>query len=135
MGMSICKKILMGGGRIRPLVLCIAVASAGSGAFATSHVVTGPVRMEITQDRRVTGTVIDENGESVIGANILVKGTSEGVITDIEGKFTLTMPSGKNVLEISYVGYKTIEVSTENQRELLIRLEPSSDLLDEVLTN
>ena len=59
---------------------------------------------------RVTGKVVDENGEPVIGASILVKGTTIGTVTDIDGNFTLTVPAEGKTLVISYVGMKTQEV-------------------------
>lgn len=61
------------------------------------------------QTRRITGTVIDHNGEPIIGANILEKGTTNGTVTDLEGKFSLDV--GDNaVLQISYIGYISQEI-------------------------
>jgi len=59
---------------------------------------------------RITGSVVDENGEPVIGASILVKGTTMGTVTDIDGNFTLTVPPDGKTLVVSYVGMKTQEV-------------------------
>ena len=66
----------------------------------------GPVDevMGVQQDKKVTGTVVDEAGIPVIGANVIQKGTTNGVITDLDGNFSLEIPNGA-VIEISYIGY------------------------------
>ena len=56
---------------------------------------------------KVSGTIIDDLGEPLMAATVLETGTSNGTVTDMDGKFTLTMQSNKNTLTISYVGYKT----------------------------
>lgn len=55
----------------------------------------------------VRGTVVDQTGESVIGASIQVKGTTQGTITDIDGKFSLGVPDKKSVIVVSFIGYAT----------------------------
>jgi len=75
---------------------------------------------------KVTGTVLDENGEGAIGAAVQVEGTTVGTVTDFDGQFELTVPDGKKSLVISYLGYKTVTVpvkpvvkvtlETENQQ-------------------
>ena len=59
------------------------------------------------QDRQITGTVVDGTGESVIGANVLEAGTTNGVITDINGIYNIRVTSTNPVLEASYIGYET----------------------------
>ena len=64
------------------------------------------------QNIQLTGTVTDATGETVIGASVLEKGSTNGVITDLDGNFKLTVSNAvKAVLQISYVGYKTQEIS------------------------
>ena len=82
--------------------------------------------------RVITGTVIDVNSEPVIGANIVEKGTTNGVITDADGKFTLSV-SNDAVLQISYIGYITQEVTTKNQNALSIVLNEDLQALEEVV--
>ena len=84
------------------------------------------------QSKRVKGTVVDKNGEPIIGANVVVKGTTNGTITDIDGNFSLEAP-GNAQLVVSYIGYLTQEVSIDNQRELSIALKDDSQALDEVV--
>ena len=62
------------------------------------------------QQGTVTGKVIDDLGEPVIGANVIVKGTTTGIITDVDGNFSLSVNDiKKNILVISFVGYNTVE--------------------------
>ena len=82
---------------------------------------------------QITGTVIDAaNGEPVIGASVLVIGTTTGTITDFDGNFSLNAPANA-VLQVSYMGYKTLEVPVGGQTVLKIQLHEDSELLDEVV--
>ena len=85
------------------------------------------------QTQRVTGVVIsDEDGQPVIGASVQVKGTQQGAITDVDGKFTLTnVPSSAGTLVISFVGMHTEEV--EIQPNMTVRMKTNAELLDEVM--
>ena len=67
--------------------------------------------------RQIKGKVVDAAGETVIGANVLEKGTTNGVITDIDGNFVLNVSSGAT-LEISYIGYVTQTIKVTNQTSL-----------------
>ena len=84
------------------------------------------------QSKRVKGTVVDKNGEPIIGANVVVKGTTNGTITDIDGNFTLEAP-GNAQLAISYIGYEAQEVAVNNRSQLSITLGEDSQALDEVV--
>ena len=84
------------------------------------------------QKKIITGTVVDPNGEAVIGANVLVKGTTNGTITDMDGKFSLEVPEGAMLL-VSYIGYGDYETKVGNQSNLSITLKEDSKALDEVV--
>lgn len=84
------------------------------------------------QKKIITGTVVDPNGEAVIGANVLVKGTTNGTITDIDGKFSLEVPEGAMLL-VSYIGYGDYETKVGNQSNLSITLKEDSQALDELV--
>lgn len=84
------------------------------------------------QSKRVKGTVVDKNGEPIIGANVVVKGTTNGTITDIDGNFSLEVPANAQ-LTISYIGYVAQEISVGNQTKLNVTLKDDSQALDEVL--
>ena len=82
---------------------------------------------------KVSGTVVDANGEPVIGASVIVKGTSNGTVTDLDGKFEVpNVPSGGR-LEISYVGYKTQTIDVSGKSSFSVTLQEDNALLDEVV--
>ena len=81
----------------------------------------------------VKGTVADATGEPIIGASILVKGTSNGVITDIDGNFTLSNVAPTATLLVSYVGYKTQEIRVDGKTSFNIVLAEDAEVLDEVV--
>ncbi|MDR1779581.1 MAG: TonB-dependent receptor [Tannerella sp.] len=84
-------------------------------------------------ERRVTGKVIDTKGESIIGANILEKGTTNGTVTDMDGNFSLVVQNNA-VLQVSYVGYISQEISISGGgNSLLIRLIEDTQALEEVV--
>lgn len=85
------------------------------------------------QSRAVSGTVIGENGDPIIGATIALKGTSTGTITDIDGNFHMNVPSTQAVLVVSYVGYKKEEVKVGNKTQLRITLAEDATMLQEMV--
>ena len=83
---------------------------------------------------KVTGTVTDPTGETIIGANIVEKGVpGNGTISDINGNFTLNVKSDKATLVISFIGYKDKSVALNGATNLKIMLEEDSQSLDEVV--
>lgn len=99
------------------ILVLICIFSGFSGAFAQG---------------RVSGTVTDEKNEPVIGANVVVKGTTKATSTDIEGKFSIEAGTGA-VLQVSFIGYLPQEVSIGNQTDLNIRLREDTQALEEVV--
>lgn len=85
------------------------------------------------QTRSVSGTVIDSQGEPMIGVNVLVKGTTTGVITDLDGNYTVTDVSENSILVISYIGYIPQEIRVGNQTSINITLMEDAQALDEVV--
>lgn len=86
----------------------------------------------VMQSGIVRGTVIDATGEPVIGANVTLKGSTNGTITDIDGKFALS--NAKGTLVVSFIGYKTQEIVVKgNETNLKIELKEDSELLEEVV--
>lgn len=82
------------------------------------------------QNASVQGTVVDENGEPVIGASVFIKGTKTGAVTDIDGKFSLKSSAGKTLV-ITYVGYEKSEVKAKDGMQ--VQLVPTSHALGEVV--
>ena len=83
--------------------------------------------------KKVTGTVTDAAGEAVIGASVVVKGTTNGIITDMDGKFELGNVPTNGILTISYVGYLTQEISVTGKTFFKIVLKEDTKTLDEVV--
>lgn len=93
----------------------------------------GPSAMEVlaTNQQPIKGKVVDENGEPIIGANVMVKGTTNGTITDIDGNFTLNCQKN-DILIISFIGYSNIEVRANSELNRVV-LKEDTELLDEVI--
>lgn len=85
----------------------------------------------VQQSIKLYGTVIDETGLPVIGASVMVKGTTNGTITDVDGKFELTV-GNNDVLSVSYIGYETQEIRPSGNN-LVITLKENSQMLNEVV--
>ena len=84
------------------------------------------------QSLTVTGVVVDNTGQSAIGATVVEEGTDNGTITNLDGQFTLTVEKGKTLV-ISYVGFATQRVRVTSEKQLKIILHEDSELLDEVV--
>ncbi|WP_300729265.1 TonB-dependent receptor [uncultured Bacteroides sp.] len=84
------------------------------------------------QTKTISGTVLDSSGTPIIGANVLQKGTTNGTITDFDGNFTLSVPSDA-VLQISFIGYVSQEVTVGNQKSIQVVLKEDTETLDEVV--
>lgn len=100
---------------------------------------TIPFQMEATnflnvenpkQIHKITGTVVDQNGEPIIGVNVVQKGTAKGTITDIDGRFTLDCPIG-SLLTISFIGYQQLQVKASDNMKVVMK--EDSKMLDEVV--
>ncbi len=87
----------------------------------------------VSAQNKVTGTVVDANGEAIIGASVMVKGTSNGSVTDFEGNFTINNVPAKGNLVISYIGYRTQTVALNGQGKIDVTLEEDKQMLDEVV--
>ena len=110
-------------------------AVGSTSAIAGRDAFSAPETATLTQQQKhtVSGTVIDEMGEPIIGANILVKGTATGTTTDFDGHFSLEAGGGQVTLVISYIGYKRLEVTATAGQPLNVRLEPEDNLMEEVV--
>lgn len=84
------------------------------------------------QTKKITGKIADPNGEPIIGANVVVKGTTNGTITDGEGQFSLDVP-GNAILKVTYIGYMEQEVPVGSKSTLSIIMKEDSQALDEVV--
>jgi TonB-linked SusC/RagA family outer membrane protein len=89
--------------------------------------------LELLQSVSVTGTVVDDSGETIPGVNVSVKGTTIGTITDANGSFTLSVPDNNAVLVFSFIGFTTQEIKVGTQRTLQVVLTEDNLVLDEVV--
>lgn len=108
------------------------VASPVTGMAATASASLG-YRSEFFQSVQVSGTITDENGAPLPGANVLVKGTTLGTTTDAAGKYTLNVPDANSVLVFSFIGYTSKEVAVNNQTQINVNLDPDIVSLSEVV--
>lgn len=86
--------------------------------------------MSVQQNQGIKGTVVDATGETLIGASVKVAGTTNGVVTDLDGNFTLNCKPGAT-LEVSYVGYKTMTVKAADG--MRIKMQEDGKALNEVV--
>lgn len=121
----------------RTLMMSTLLAIPMQNAFASSDAVQ-PVAEHATavqqtvQQKKVTGKVVDALGQPLIGVTVMEKGTTNGGITDFDGNFSLEV-SDKAVLQFSYVGYKTIEMSVVGKTVLNLTMKEDTEVLDEVV--
>lgn len=107
------------GSMLRRLLFLVLLAVCSIGAMA--------------QSGKVSGTVVDSNGEPVIGASVMIKGSSQGAVTDVDGNFSIpNVPSGAQ-LTVSYIGYVTQTVTTKGSSPLRIQLMEDNQNLNEVV--
>lgn len=110
--------------------LCVSRANAALPVQAMPETgITGADQ----QQQTVSGVVKGEDGEPVIGANIVQKGTKNATITDIDGSFTLKVSGNRPVLTISYIGFVTAEINVTNKRSVSVVLKEDTEVLDEVV--
>jgi len=118
--------------RLKSVSMMLFLMSASTGAaYAVST--PGVTDVKITQQSGTcTGIVKDGTGETVIGASVVVKGTTNGTITDFDGNFTLSDVKNGDIIQISFVGYKTQEIKYTGQ-PLNVILQDDTEVLDEVV--
>ena len=113
----------------------LAGLALGCGAPAYAASAHEPNQSAIIQQdtRKVSGVVKEEHGEPVVGATIEVKGSKVKAITDIDGKFSISVPQNTSAITVSYLGYATKEVAVSGRSVVNVDLQPSSSELDEVV--
>lgn len=94
---------------------------------------SSPFASHIESNVTITGTVLDDNNEPLVGASVIVKGTTTGAITDVDGKFSLSIPEGNATIVIQFIGYQSKEVAIGKETTFTIRLEANDKTLNEVV--
>lgn len=110
----------------------IVYAVEGTSIFLMKNKESAEASVIQQTDRKITGTITDAYGEPIIGANVIQKGTTNGVITDIDGNFSLSV-NDNAILSISYIGYIPQEIPVKNQQVFTITLQEDLQALDEVI--
>lgn len=108
--------------------------------FLLALLLCGGVRTNAASDiilqqaeRTISGVVTDENSEPLIGVAVVVKGTGLGTTTNLEGVFTLKVPANAGILQLSYVGMKTVELPIGNKSQFNVKMESDAVLIDDVV--
>lgn len=112
------------------VLVCILHITANTNARTTS--VSVDIENITQQSKQISGIVKDVHGIPIIGANVIEKGTNRGVITDIDGKFSLTV-SNKAIIQISYIGYMGQDIAVGNYSDLSVVLKEDLQALNEVV--
>lgn len=118
----------------RRMLVCssLVLASLGATAHTTIGLETTASTTVSQNGKTITGLIVDKDG-AIIGANVLVKGTTNGCITDLEGNFTLNKVNPNATLVVSYIGYISQEIKVGDQKSFKIVLKENSKTLDEVV--
>lgn len=112
---------------------CVVLSAGCLPMAAYAESVEAPVVESVLQQKAISGKVVDSKGESIIGANIMEKGTTNGTITDFDGNFSLNVAANA-VLQISYIGYKTQEIpASQLKAGAVITLKEDTEVMDEVV--
>ena len=111
------------------LLFSLFLLAGSGGLYASDYNSMSQVQDNVIS---VSGTVKDTKGEPLIGVSVLVKGTTNGTVTDLDGKFTLKASAG-DILEFSYIGYAPQSVTVTNANPLNITLSEDTQALDEVV--
>ncbi len=114
------------------LALCLMGGAAQTVQASDSRGGQPAESQQVATTQRVTGVVLDENGEPMIGVSVLEEGTKVGVATDFDGQFTLNVRPGAT-LHFSYIGYKPQSVKVDGRSSIEVTMELDSNVLDEVV--
>ena len=113
---------------------CLFLAASAMTPLYAAEGTTESLNAQIVQQSiTVKGVVKDKTGEPIIGANVLEKGTTNGIITDFDGNFTLEVANANSVLVFSYIGYQSQEIVVGSQRTINVTLSEDTELMDEVV--
>lgn len=117
-------------------IYCLSLVLLALLGMATPYSVNAaenvPNSQSAQQAKKITGKVVDAAGEPIIGASVLVKGTSTGAVTDVNGKFSVDAAVG-STLEVSFIGYKSVTIKVANATTYNVMLQDDSQSLDEVV--
>lgn len=114
------------------LALAACCGTAPMQAESNGKMISGISTEQQAAQHKIKGNVVDENGEPVLGANVIIKGTTYGTVTDIDGNFSLNVRNGQTIV-ISFLGYVSHEITVSGKSQYKVSLEPDTHLIDEVI--
>jgi TonB-linked SusC/RagA family outer membrane protein len=117
---------------ILPLSICSILLLAGINKIQAAPF-SNADPTAVDQQRTITGRIIDSNGNALTGVNVIEKGTTNGALTDSDGRYSITVPSGQAVLSFSFIGYTTQDVTVGNQIAINVVLSEAVTGLNEVV--
>ena len=112
------------------IAMAITTLIIGSSNAMANQTASGSSYKVTEQIQTVTGVVVDANGEPIIGASVVEKGTTNGIVTDMDGKFSLNVKVG-TTLQITFVGYQPQDVKATKSMKVVLK--EDNELLDEVV--
>ena len=114
------------------IALLLSVTAVPSGCYTYASEISIPQHKDSVAGHNIQGIVIDSQGEPLIGATVMIKGTNIGTSTNIDGNFYLSNVE-KGILQVSYIGYKPVEMKVEPGQNYRITLQEIDEFLDEVV--
>jgi len=116
-------------GVLAALIMLLDISPVRAGAFAKAN----PAQTEVSQEKKVTGKVTDEKGETMPGVNVVVKGTTIGAVTNADGVYSINVSKENASLTFSFVGYISKDVRIGNQSKIDVILSEDVQSVDEVV--
>ena len=115
--------------------LALTLLGLACWAFSPAQAFGGnaAIMQGVNQSNKITGQVVDETGEPMIGVTVVVKGTQIAAVTDLDGNFNLNVPNGKATIELTYIGYKATTVEATAGKPVKVSMQPDANDLDEVV--
>ena len=130
--LSLSPKLILAGALVINIDAMAGSSNMISKPESAAHMASSLTFNSFFADVKITGKVVDENGQPLPGVSIKVKGKTTGTVTNAEGNFSIDAPEGGSLV-ISYIGYATQEVATGGKTEITIKLTPSQSALSEVV--
>ena len=118
---------------IRKVLLFVAITWVTLPMYAIPHNTRISETTMLSPVVDVTGQVTDQQGEPLIGVNVLIKGSNQGTSTDVEGNFSINNVEETAVLVFSYIGYQTLEVNLDGRSSIVVKMASDAQLLDELV--
>jgi TonB-linked SusC/RagA family outer membrane protein len=115
------------------LLLIVSVFKINAASTSGRAEKSETINQKTVADITIKGVVLDELNQPLVGVTIVPKGTTSGITTDFDGRFTIVVPQGTEVLVLSYMGYESQEIKIGDKTDFTIRMTPTTKKLDEIV--